>query len=194
MSILRTFALMAVATGTASAGTILFTFDTDSTSTATTFTDTASGLSATFSSPADPGGFTIFPSFFASLTGNILLQDGSPVPLTIDFSDPLSSLTLLFATATLDPVSFQLIAYNSGTEVGTVSAVGGTPPGTVYPEGSISFSGVSFDRVVLSTPSSSVFAIDNVSATVGQVPEPASFLLIGLGLASVAIRVSGRRR
>jgi hypothetical protein len=42
----------------------IFNFDADSVGTATPFTDVNGGLSATFSSPSDPGGFVVAPTFF----------------------------------------------------------------------------------------------------------------------------------
>ncbi len=44
-------------------GSTLFNFDADSLGTATTFTDTVNGLSATFSSAADPGGLSYMQVF-----------------------------------------------------------------------------------------------------------------------------------
>src|SRR5579884_4224959 len=58
----------------------IFNFDSDTDGTSTTFTDTNNGISATFSSSADPGGFVIYPSVFETLTGNVL---GDPGPVSV---------------------------------------------------------------------------------------------------------------
>jgi len=82
----------------AHAGVVTFDFEADITGTTTQFTDTISGLSATFSSTPDAGGFTIMAlSGFQSLTGNILI-DTAPETLTIAFSAPLTDISMDFAT------------------------------------------------------------------------------------------------
>ena len=62
---------LALVCAAANASTV-FNFDGDNLGTSTTFTDTVDGLSATFSSSADPGGFVIYPSIFETLIGNVL--------------------------------------------------------------------------------------------------------------------------
>src|SRR5262249_58280295 len=53
------------------------------------FAYTQRGITATFSSPADPGGFQVAPSFFRDLTGNVLLDPGPRgpafIPLLVTF-------------------------------------------------------------------------------------------------------------
>jgi hypothetical protein len=73
--------------------------------------------------------------------------------------------------------------------VGTSSAPGTIPPGFPYSEGVVSFSGLSFDRVVLTTAAPNL-GIDNVDATLA--PEPASWVMLALGLGVLAR--FGRRR
>jgi hypothetical protein len=192
MSILRITAVALMSIVSTSAAPIIFNFDGDALGTDTTFTDTVSGLSATFSSPADPGGFRVTMAFFTTLTGNVLLDPGSAaahnLALTILFSSPLSSLSMLFATNSTAGVPLTLNAYSGATLIGTATVTGTAPVlpggGSAYPEGSISFSGGIFNRVVLSVASAPDFAIDNVTATVSGVPEPSSLFLIGLGLTS----------
>ena len=70
--ILQLIIAAGTAAATANAGTVLFPFDGDTPGTATTFTDTVNGLSATFSSSADPGGFVVYQTMFETLTGNVL--------------------------------------------------------------------------------------------------------------------------
>jgi hypothetical protein len=109
----------------------IFTFDSDPVGTFTTFSDTNSGLTATFSSPVNPGGFAILPTFFITLAGNVLLDPGQlgapPNPLfpegVISFQGgPLSSRVLsslapdfpldnvdVATSATSEPVSMTLV-------------------------------------------------------------------------------------
>lgn len=179
---------------TAHAAVIVFDFDTDSFGTTTQFTDSVNGLSATFSSPDDPGGFVVQPTMFQALAGNVLGDPGpagqNDIPLTIDFSSPLSAITLVFATADFgQPSPFTLTAYSGNAQVGTTSAAGIVPAGFIFPEGEIAFAGPAFDRVVLSTPAPD-FAIDQVAAV--TTPEPAAEWIVGLGL--VALGASRRKK
>ncbi len=122
----------------------VFDFESDSLGTATTFTDTVNGLSATFSSSADPGGFVIYPSMFETLTGNVL---GDPGPASVDklaldvsFSQSLSAITLDFATSDfITPSPFTLTAYENSKKVGSVSSKGQFLAGFSFPEGEIAF-------------------------------------------------------
>src|ERR1035437_9864921 len=113
MSILRIAALVLAATATASGGSIVFDFNALVVGTTTQFPNTVGGLTTTYSSPSDPGGFVVFQSFFTTLTGNVLLQNVSGAVLSIDFSDPQSSVALSFATATVGP--FEMDAYSGFT-------------------------------------------------------------------------------
>jgi hypothetical protein len=152
----------------------------------TTFSETNNGLTATFSSPADPGGFVITGSFF-SFGPQILVDPGSAnasnIPLDIAFSAPQSSISLNFG---LDgnPGPFQLDAYLNGSLVGSVTEIGVIPDGYVFPEGIISFSGTDFDSVVLTSSTTPYFAIANVDTA--AVPEPSSLMLLGTALAGVS--------
>ena len=127
--VLVVLALVIGAVGVVNADAI-FTLDSDPVGTFTTFSDT-SGLTATFSSPVNPGGFAILPTFFFTLAGNVLLDPGQvgapPNPLfpegVISFhggpfnSGVLSSLAPDFpidnvdvaTSATSEPVSMTLV-------------------------------------------------------------------------------------
>lgn len=175
--------LLAAFAATAQAGAI-FTFDGDAPGTTTQFTDTVNGLSATFSSPADPGGFQIQPSIFQALTGNVLGDPGpslaNDIPLTVTFSQELSAITAVFATADFGPPSpFTLTAFEGNTLVGSVSATGIVPAGFTFPEGEIAFAGPAFNTVVFSSAAPD-FAIDQVATAAA--PEPSLMGLVGLAL------------
>ncbi len=187
--------LAAVLGLTAHASVIMFDFDADAIDTSTQFSDTAGGLSATFSSPGDPGGFVVQPTMFQALNGNVLGDPGpaglSNIPLTIDFSSDLSAIDLVFATADFGtPSPFTLTAYSGGTQVGSTSATGTVPAGFTFPEGELAFVGPAFDRVVLSTTAPD-FAIDEVAAV--TTPEPAAIWFAGLGLIAFAAAGLARR-
>src|SRR4051812_43390633 len=87
-----TLALLPGALTQLHAGVVTFDFDADIAGNFTPFTDTVSGLSATFGSSGDPGGFQIGPSFFQSLTGQVLLDPGpaglNDLTLSVLFSAP----------------------------------------------------------------------------------------------------------
>ena len=188
------------ATRPAQAQTATFNFDANAFGTATTFTDVSSGLAATFSSPADPGGFTVFPSLFTTLSGNVLIDDvlnaNSQIPLDIAFSRPARAFSLNFAQTSTSAGLFRADFFSGGVLVGSASALG-APVGPSNSEGFLSFSGGPlFDSVVLTSPSSVAFAVDNLQVDAAPaVPEAsttASFgLLLTFGLGGV---VKARRR
>lgn len=64
------FAFASVCLCSAANASTLFTFHNDNLGTTSDFTDTVNGLSATFSSSADPGGFIVYPSFFETPISN----------------------------------------------------------------------------------------------------------------------------
>ncbi len=167
----------------------VFNFDSDAIGTNTQFSDTVNGLTATFLSSADPGGFAIEPTIFDTLTGNVLGSPGSSgaqdIALEIDFNQNLSDLSMLFATSDFGPASpFTLTAYLGSTQVGSISATGAVPNGFIFPEGTIEFTGTAFNSVVLSSPALD-FAIDDVAATTA--PEPGTWVLLGLGLGALCL-------
>jgi hypothetical protein len=176
----------------------VFNFDTDPTGRTTNFTDTNNGVSATFSSTF-AGAFQVTPTFFRSLTGNVLDDAGiAPdafLPLTISFSSDLTSIGLLFAVDTSVSVPFTLTAFENAIQVGVVTSNNAViPPGFFFPEGSISFSSAIFNRVVLTASGAPAFAIDNISVVPTAVPEPAALPLAGMALFSGLGLVASRRK
>jgi hypothetical protein len=180
-------------------GDSVFDFESDTAGTPTTFTDTIDGLSATFSSSHDPGGFVVdsagLPAPFATLSGNVLGDPGllglGNLTLTVTFSVDVSSISLNFAVNAFSPTAFTLNAFDSGIPVGSATATGSIPMGFSFPEGSISFSGADFDSVTLSTPAP-FFAVDDIAVTATVIPEPGGLAAIGVLL--VAMIVLGRLR
>jgi hypothetical protein len=185
-------ALLMVNVGVARADSV-FTFESDAVGTASKFSNTQNGITATFSSPSDPDGFEVFPPLgFLTLTGNFLgpgANTPAQTPLTIAFNTNISSISLNFGLD--DAGALTLMAYEGSTLVGTVSVTGVIPSGFDQPEGVISFNGATFNSVVLNSPSSDFFAIDNVDVRAAAVPEPATLVLLCTGLAAL---VSARRR
>jgi PEP-CTERM motif len=168
---LRLFLPLVLLSAAANASTT-FNFDGDSPGTSTLFTDSVNGISATFSSLADPGGFTIYGSMFETLTGNVALN----IAFTVD----LSAITLDFATSDfITPSPFTITAFEGSTQVGTATSTGQFLPGFIFPEGEITFEGGPFNSIVLSSTAMD-FAVDNI--TVIAAPEPGTLALLGAGL------------
>jgi hypothetical protein len=181
------FTLSIAASAFPTRAAILFTFATDNVGTSTQFTDTVGGVSATFTSPVDPGGFVLEPTIFQALTGDVLGDPGpanqTNIPLTVTFNTELTAISLVFATSEIGTVTpLVLQAYQGGALTGSASATGVVPNGFFFPEGELAYAGPEFNRVVISTAAMG-FAIDTVA--VAQAPEPGSVLLMGLGLCAV---------
>ncbi len=173
----------------AAATTATFNFDADTLGTATPFADTNNGITATFSSPADPGGFEVVPTFFSTLTGNVLLDPGPAgadnIPLDIAFSQSIKSISFLFALNDPSNTTSMLFSTNAG---GSTSATGTIPAGGfTFPEGSLSFSGAPFTSVVLSSGAFDFAVDDIVVSTSSSVPEPGSLSLRAAGLAGLGL-------
>jgi hypothetical protein len=190
------FAACLTGGATASAASIaVFNFDGDSLGTATSFTDTANGLSATFSSPGDPGGFVVYSSMFETLTGNVL---GDPGPagqdnltLSVNFSGELSAITLNFATSDFStPSPLTLQAYQNSVLVGSTTATGMFLSGFTFPEGEIAFDGAFFNRIAISSTATD-FAVDNI--TVATTPEPTPLTSFALGFLFLVLGSLRRR-
>jgi hypothetical protein len=192
LSIRLTLVAVALCAG-ANAATV-FNFDNDTPGTSTNFTDTVGGLSGTFSSTADPGGFVIYGSIFNSLTGNVLGDPGpanaNGLDLAINFSSNLSVFSLDFATADFGtPSPLIVTAYENAMQVGSFSATGIVPNGFDFPEGQIAFNGTTFNNVVVSS-SAPDFVVDNITV---DTPEPRDVSLLGLGLIALSIPALRRR-
>jgi hypothetical protein len=185
--------IAACATSAAANASVVFNFDGDSLGTATTFTDTMNGLSATFSSTADPGGFVVYSSMFETLTGNVL---GDPGPagqdnltLDVNFSGELNAVTLNFATSDFSvPSPLTLTAYQNSLPVGSATTSGMFLDGFLFPEGEVAFDGAAFNRITIASTATD-FAVDNI--TVNQTPEPGPLSLVALGIVFFAL---GSRR
>lgn len=182
------FLTAAALCGAAHASTV-FNFDNDNLGTTTGFTDTVNGLSATFSSSSDPGGFVVYQSIFETLTGNVL---GDPGPLgldnlslSVDFSANLAAVTLDFATSDFStPSPLTLEAYENSTLIGSATATGQFLNGFSFPEGEIAFAGSPFNQIVISSTASD-FAVDNIA--VAPAPEPTTYALLGIALLALGV-------
>jgi hypothetical protein len=194
---LKLFLPMVLLCAAANASTI-FNFDNDGLGTSTTFTDTVDGLSATFSSSADPGGFVVYPTIFETLTGNVLGDPGpafaNNLALDVNFSQNLSAITLDFATSDfITPSPFTITAYENAALVGSASSTGEFLSGFTFPEGEISFAGGTFNQVVISSTATD-FAVDNINVIPTSVPEPGTLGLFGVGLFLTGIPSVRRRK
>jgi PEP-CTERM motif len=171
-----------------------FNFDGLPADTGTSFVLIVDGLSATFSASADPNGFQVTPAISLPVTssGNVLIEpDGSPYQaLTISFSAPISSFSATFATTMQDPL--YLTAFNGGLgtadEVGSTSATGTVALSGDMPEGTISFDGAMFDRVILASGNDPAFALSTITvASIDSVPEPSSLALLATSVAGLGL-------
>jgi len=147
--------------------------------TATPFFETNNGITASFSSPADPGGFQTLATFF-SFGPEVVIDPGpagaSFISLDIFFSAPITFISMDFATNGSGPLN--LVALLGLGAVGATSATGAIPAGFAFPEGTISFSGLVFDGVRLNSIADPNFAIGNISVVPAAVPEPSSWVLL----------------
>jgi hypothetical protein len=192
ISELRMLVLLICVSSGLSAGA-LFNFDADVVGRVTPFVDSNSGISLTFFSNGDPGGFKIYgpgsPAAFVGLTGNVLADPGtspvSGIAMTIDFNAVMNSISMNFAIISGSPASFTMFVYQDQAhliQVGSVTATDAIPPGFTFPEGVISFSGAGFTSIAL-LANAPDFAIDNVTVT-SMVPEPTTFAPVALVILS----------
>jgi hypothetical protein len=142
------------------------------------FAQAAGGISARFDWVGDSllvqdgatGGFTV-----AAMQGNCLGSNSPAAILTIEFSKPVASVSLNFATLDsqdqVTPSIIQLSAFNSVGSVGTTTAQGVLNPGDTYPSGTLTFtSAVPFTQIQVEVPAAAVnYLVDNIA--VGVVPE-----------------------
>jgi hypothetical protein len=171
----------------------LFDFEDIAAGTALPFSDTVNGLTATFTGNAS---VCAVGGLFVSLMGNAEIQElcalgNQTGPLGIGFSADLSSVSFDFATVG-GAGTLTVEALENGTPVSTSTFNSTVPPGNFSNgEGLASVFGT-FDALMLTGgTSNTLLAIDNISTP--AVPEPASIVLLGAGLAGFVL-VRRRRK
>jgi len=148
----------------------------------TPFIQKSGGVEAYFSSPSDPAAFSIqsYDTTFYTLSqfsGNYLFDNKIPRDkLYISFSQPISSITLTFATVEYygaghvdEPSYMKLTAYKDSMNsiIGSNSAQG-IVSDNVFPQGTLSFNanGQSFNSIQIEMlpqqPGGTDFLVDNV--------------------------------
>src|SRR5215831_2282906 len=188
----RAFAVAAALLPAAARAT-LFDFENIAAGTPFPFSDAVNGLTANFSGQAsvcNTGGI------FVTLMGNTSIQQfcNNPAngdqtgPLRISFSSDLSSVSFNFATLGGNS-TITVQALENGSPVSTSTFNASIPPGQLVDEGFASVFGT-FNMLVLTGGGGALLAIDNIS-TPAATPEPASFALLGTGLAGLIL---ARRR
>jgi hypothetical protein len=198
-------ALCAVALAATSASAQLYDFEgADSPiGTVTPFSLTRGGVTVSFA--GNPNAFVVFPlgNGFATLSGNVLFGGGGDgeVPtastLEIGLSAPQTSISLLFALGDrTNTAMLTMNLFSSGLLVGSVSGTGAIPDGDFSrPEGTLSFTGASFDQAFLFTDGEPVYSIDDLRlGNVAVIPEPATVALLATGLLAVGGVATRRRR
>jgi len=180
-------ALSLASTAPAFAVSAFYDFESQTPGAATPLSITNNGLTATFSSPSDPGFYSVGNTggLFAGLTGQDLSYSGySPDALVISFSAPIGALSFNFGLLDIFGIGGNdtlTLTTNTG---GATTATARVVSGYAYPEGFLSYTGPSFTTATLT--SAYDIAIDNVS-----VPEPATLGMLGVGLAGL---LASRRR
>ncbi len=183
----------------AEAAPVTFDFENLPIATETPFTIESSGLSATFAGPpdVDPGAFGISSNFLTSTGFRYRLMNGdfltigsafgaSGSVLTVAFSAPVTGLTFDFALD--DTADRSTLTTVAGGIARTASPA--LTAGFAYPEATFSFVSSPFTTVTFASTAID-FQLDNLRATVAQVPEPATGALLASGLGALVVR---RRR
>ena len=181
-ALFATVALIAAAAA-APAGATAYDFSTVAAGTVTPLTLDG----ATFSSPSDPGAFTV------GASGSGLSTPLSTVPV-LSSGGFVSTLDIAFAAPqTAISFAFDLDAFAAGDTLTLTPNVGlpttvasAAVDGDLFPSGALSYTGAAFTSVAISSVDG--FEIGSLSTSV---PEPASMALLATGLLSLA---SLRRR
>ena len=176
------------------AASISFSFDSLASGTGTPITLSSGGINATFTASGGPGGFQINPTFF-SFSGNVLLTPGtlgqSNEALGITFSAPLTSFSANFATNGPGPLDLTALSGGlGGTMVGSSSATGTVV--TTFPEGTIGFSGATFDSIILADSNDPNFSLGSFTVN-SAVPQPSTWAMMIIGFAGIGF-IAYRRK
>jgi hypothetical protein len=178
--------LMGALSQPAHAGVVTFDFEDQAFGADTPLSIAKPALTATFSSPADPGAFGITSAFglWPGMSGNILASPGSAfvdsVPLTITFSRPVRGVSLQFGLGSIDPAGMIELDTDAG---GHAIQTGIVPIGSLLPEGELTFIGDYFTSITLISNVLD-FGIDNLRV---DLPEPASLAILSLGLLGLGV-------
>lgn len=105
-------------------------------------------------------------AMFMTLSGNALVQGlctpASSRPMVMTFSQPLSKVSFAVAINGNTPAPVVVTFLLHGASVGSQTVTPAIPTNYDSPEAAVSYSGATFDSVVVS--STSLLAIDNVDA------------------------------